>query len=107
MAMERRLEQAPLPLPVIAVGCQQAFASHAFDEGSTARPFVEICAAPLQDVLHVVRVIEQVDDLRPEPEAHDVAVVSGRRHHQPQHVAPERLEVAEEWVSRWPGRGRE
>ena len=82
-----------LAFPELAVAGEQAFARNGADGFRTAGLFVIVAGTALQHVFGVVRMVEQVDDVRAQPAADDVAVISGGLDHQPEHVFAELAQI--------------
>ena len=73
VVVKGRLQQATLALPEFPVAGQQTLARDQPDEGRAARLFVKVALILLQDVLDVVGMVEQMNHVRAEPKADDIA----------------------------------
>jgi len=72
LTLKGRLGQSPLPKPVIPLGQCEAIPEHSADDAVLPPPQV-ILGVVVQDPPHVVRVIQEVEQKRPEPETDHVS----------------------------------
>ncbi|MDR9107652.1 hypothetical protein FEP41_05399 [Burkholderia multivorans] len=93
LAMKKRLHDAPMAPPELAVGRQQPVAEEHPEVVVEAAAHV-VAMVVLQHVLHAVRMRERVRDERPEPVAHDVAVLLLQLQQHRDRIALVRGEVA-------------
>ena len=65
LVVERRLIHAALAFPRLAIAGEQAISSDRADGGGAAGVLVVVGGAFLEHLLDVVRMVEQMHDLRP------------------------------------------
>ena len=69
-----RLHETTLVEPGVAITRQQALATDPFDLGDAPRDLVVALMAVLEDMLDMIRVIDQMNHVRPEPKPYNVAI---------------------------------
>jgi hypothetical protein len=77
LTLKGRLGQSQLPKPVIPLGQGEAIPEHSADDAVLPPPQV-IPGVVVQDPPHVVRVMQEVEQKRPEPERDHIAKLFSR-----------------------------
>src|SRR5207248_7895613 len=88
LPVEGRLGDAPLPLPEVALGREQAVAEDVPERRVPARLLAVVLVVLGEDVVDARRRADQVRDHRPESETDYVAVLAERLREEPDRVAP-------------------
>src|SRR4030095_11165215 len=96
--LQSGLYQAALAQPDGSARGQQALAADQRDLGRAARRAVVVRLVLHENVLDMVRMIDEMDDMRPEFKPHDVAVRTGGVDAELEHVMPELEQVADERI---------
>jgi len=79
LTLKGRLGQSPLPKPVIPLGRCEPIPEHSGEDAVLPPPQV-ILGAVVQDPAHVVRVIQEVEEKRSEPETNHISKLLARLH---------------------------
>src|SRR5262249_30046090 len=77
LRVEERLKQLALALPARAITGQQTLPADQPDKTDAAGILVVVRGPLLQDVLHAIRMVHEMDDEGPQAESDDVSVTAG------------------------------
>jgi hypothetical protein len=107
VAMERRLRQATLTQPEVALAREQAVAEDAANVSPEERVLDEVLVVRHQDLLDVLRITEHEGRPSREAQEGDIPMVSRARDEQPEDVGSELGKVPEQEVAFGTGRATE
>ena len=101
--MKTRLQQPSLALPRLTICGEEAFPRDGPDELRAAGPLIVVPGVPLEHVLHVVGVVDQVEHLGTQAKAHYVSIRKCGARQEAEEVRSELRDVPKEPMSRRPG----